>query len=499
MNTTSTLDCLSNHGTPYRHQVTKQSVSFNPPSKKTISPVVLIAIIASGVFALTVIAIFLFYCCYHKKYLRHDAAPKQADVEAMPVFAHTKRREDSMLSFVDAKGFSTPTPPNDPNAATGGTSNAAKKEKSTFTDPKEANEPPGEKSNPPNQPKGYRTDSDHQTGRWISWSFSGFKLGPDSTSGGVLTSTVEDMSGVSTSLPLADVKRATRNFGFKIGEGGFGPVYFGRLPGSQMEVAVKVQAKESRQGAREFATEVEILSRCKHPNLVTLVGYSEEEGGYMLVYEFLAGGTLQERLYGNRSNPPLDWTRRLKIAVQAAQGLEYLHNQCVPSIIHRDVKSNNILLTNLDDAKVTDFGLSKFLAANANHISKCSVKGTSGYLDPEYFETQKLTHKSDVYSFGIVLLELVSGGEPLDTNRHRSEWKITDWARNLLVAGNIEKVADKALKGKYDSDSMWTVAELAMTCVEPRSVHRPNITQVVKELEKAVKEQTKNGSATPYS
>lgn len=294
---------------------------------------------------------------------------------------------------------------------------------------------------------------------------------------------------------LAQVKKATRNFMHQVGEGGFGPVYYGKLASGQ-KVAVKVQAGDSQQGEQEFFNEVHVLSRAHHPNLVALVGYCNEDNERMLIYEYCSSGTLEDQLHEPTSNTGMDWKTRLTVALDAATGLEYLHTECHPPIIHRDVKSSNILLTENMVAKVADFGLSKLAPDNsdASHVTTI-VKGTSGYLDPEYFETQRLTQKSDVYSFGIVLLEILSGREPLIEEKHsKTKWRISDWARKLMQDGNAETIVDPALGKDYDVESMLKVAELALFSVEARSIHRPSMSEVVKQLKEALAIATKEDS-----
>ncbi|KAG0629756.1 hypothetical protein M758_1G127600 [Ceratodon purpureus] len=289
---------------------------------------------------------------------------------------------------------------------------------------------------------------------------------------------------------LAEITAATENFKKKIGEGGFGPVYYGKFPNGR-EVAVKVSDANSRQGVNEFNNEVQLLSRVHHKNLVSLVGYCQDGKTQMLVYEFLHRGTVREHLYGSplALQEPLDWKTRLDVALNAAQGLEYLHSGCTPSIIHRDIKSSNILLTNKNVAKVADFGLSRLgpEEGGASHVSTM-VKGTAGYLDPEYWSTNNLTEKSDVFSFGVVLLELLCGRQPIDnTLEDRSQWNINDKVRRSLQAGDMDSILDPAIKNAHPNmDSVWKVAEIAIQSVEPKGVHRPYMRDVVKELREAI-------------
>ncbi|CAM6093584.1 unnamed protein product [Calypogeia fissa] len=284
-----------------------------------------------------------------------------------------------------------------------------------------------------------------------------------------------------------EVVKATDNFSNKIGEGGFGPVYYGRLATGE-EVAVKVNSAESGQGSVEFSTEVSLLSRVHHRNLVSLVGYCDDHDQQILIYDYMQNGTLREHLYGRGLTKTLDWRTRLDIAVNAARGLEYLHYDCSPKIIHRDVKSNNILLNEKLLAKVADFGISKLAPdEDTNAGVSTVVRGTTGYLDPEYFFTNKLTQKSDVYAFGVVLLEIIAGRAP-NNNRLDDplQWNLSEYARGMLRDGNVEGIVDPSIRGTYNMEAMWKLAELAMYCVEPHSVNRPDMRQVVRELMEAV-------------
>ncbi|XP_019056627.1 PREDICTED: probable receptor-like protein kinase At5g47070 [Tarenaya hassleriana] len=229
---------------------------------------------------------------------------------------------------------------------------------------------------------------------------------------------------------------------------------------------------------------VELLLRVHHVNLVSLVGYCDEGDHLALIYEYMANGNLKEHMSGKRESSVSNWPTRLRIASEAALGLEYLHIGCKPPIIHRDVKSANILLEDNFQAKLADFGLSRsFPVGNESHVST-DVVGTLGYLDPEYFQANWLTEKSDVYSFGVVLLEII-------TNRHVIKQGhelpyIVDWVRLLLTKGDIERIVDQSLRGDYESGSAWRALELAMSCVNPSSAGRPNMSQVVHELKESL-------------
>ncbi|KAH9327675.1 hypothetical protein KI387_007853, partial [Taxus chinensis] len=257
-----------------------------------------------------------------------------------------------------------------------------------------------------------------------------------------------DLVKIEGSRPYSyqEVREMTSDFHTQIGKGGYGSVYLGWL--QEREVAIKKLDDKSHQGALEFSTEVDMLSRLHHKNLVKFIGYCTEEKNMILIYEYMSNGDLRQCLDGrNSSEKHLDWETRIKIALDAAQGLEYLHMGCKPGIIHRDVKTSNILLNDRMEAKVADFGLSKTgPLEGATHISTL-VKGTTGYLDPEYYTTHRLTEKSDVFSFGVVLLEIISGRRPLPSTGE--EGHISSWILDFLLKGDIESIADPALGKDY--------------------------------------------------
>ncbi|CAK9213890.1 unnamed protein product [Sphagnum troendelagicum] len=303
---------------------------------------------------------------------------------------------------------------------------------------------------------------------------------------------------------LAKVAIATNNFKIQIGKGGFGPVYYGTLEDGQ-EVAIKVLDVKSSQGPSEFFNEVDVLSRVSHRNLVLLIGYCLEDDQQMLIYEYMHKGSLYDHLYGDLStstNEQLDWTTRLHIALNTSQGLEYLHSGCNPIIIHRDVKTKNILLpSDMKNAKVADFGLSRLIyGENITHVTT-NVKGTVGYLDPEYFTSECLSVKSDVYSFGVVLLEIISGRKAIDTmSLNREALNLCDWVRFNLQEGNINEILDPIVKASNPNlDAIWKVVEIAIQCVEPKAIHRPIMTKVVEQLRVAITIQEGNTLPFDYS
>ncbi|GKV31581.1 hypothetical protein SLEP1_g40259 [Rubroshorea leprosula] len=278
-----------------------------------------------------------------------------------------------------------------------------------------------------------------------------------------------------------ELKKYTNNFSEAngIGSGGYGKVYRGTLPNGEL-VAIKRAQQGSMQGGLEFKTEIELLSRVHHKNVVSLLGFCFERGEQMLIYEYVPNGSLYETLSG-KSGIRLDWTRRLKIALGSARGLAYLHELANPPIIHRDIKSTNILLDQHLTAKVADFGLSKLISDSEKGHVTTQVKGTMGYLDPEYYMTQQLTEKSDVYSFGVLLLELVTGRRPIERGKYivREVRMAMDKTKGLYSLHQIldPTIADTSLKG------LEKFVDLAMSCVKESGADRPTMGEVVKEIE----------------
>ncbi|KAL5097602.1 hypothetical protein RYX36_001929 [Vicia faba] len=265
-----------------------------------------------------------------------------------------------------------------------------------------------------------------------------------------------------------------------IGSGGYGKVYRGTLLNGQL-IAVKRAQKESIQGGLEFKTEIELLSRVHHKNLVSLIGFCFEQGEQILVYEYVVNGTLTDALSG-KSGIRLDWIRRLKIALGVARGLDYLHEHANPPIIHRDVKSTNILLDERLNAKVSDFGLSKPLGDGAKGYITTQVKGTMGYLDPEYYMTQQLTEKSDVYSFGVLMLELITAKRPIERGKY-----IVKVVKNAIdktkELNGLTEILDPVIDFKASLNSFEKFIDLTMKCVEESSSNRPSMNYALKEIE----------------
>ncbi|XP_024966408.1 proline-rich receptor-like protein kinase PERK1 [Cynara cardunculus var. scolymus] len=269
-----------------------------------------------------------------------------------------------------------------------------------------------------------------------------------------------------------------------LGQGGFGYVHKGVLPNGK-EVAVKSLKAGSGQGEREFQAEVEIISRVHHKHLVSLVGYCISGAQRMLVYEFVPNNTMEFHLHG-KNRPVMEFSTRLRIALGSAKGLAYLHEDCHPKIIHRDIKAANILLEFNFEAKVADFGLAKITSDVATHVST-RVMGTFGYLAPEYAASGKLSEKSDVFSYGVMLLELITGRRPVDSANTFMDDSLVDWARPLLTRaledGNFDAIVDSRLQKDYNPSEMARMVSCAAVCVRHSARRRPKMSQVVRALE----------------
>ncbi|KAI3455559.1 hypothetical protein Pfo_012222 [Paulownia fortunei] len=278
---------------------------------------------------------------------------------------------------------------------------------------------------------------------------------------------------------------ATDNFNTSrtLGEGGFGLVYGGILDDGR-RVAVKVLKRDDQQGSREFLAEVEMLGRLHHRNLVKLIGICAEDQCRCLVYELVPNGSVESHLHGvDKEVAPLDWCARMKIALGAARGLAYLHEDSSPRVIHRDFKSSNILLEHDYTPKVSDFGLARAAMDEGNKHISTHVMGTFGYLAPEYAMTGHLLVKSDVYSYGVVLLELLTGRKPVDLSQPPGQENLVAWTRPLLATKvGLETIIDPALKSNVPLDNFSKVAAIASMCVQPEVSHRPFMGEVVQAL-----------------
>nr|DAD44458.1 TPA_asm: hypothetical protein HUJ06_002688 [Nelumbo nucifera] len=274
-------------------------------------------------------------------------------------------------------------------------------------------------------------------------------------------------------LELATGGFSQANF---LAEGGFGSVHRGVLPDGQA-VAVKQHKLASSQGDLEFCSEVEVLSCAQHRNVVMLIGFCVEDRRRLLVYEYICNGSLDSHLYG-RNRDPLEWSARQKIAVGAARGLRYLHEECrVGCIVHRDMRPNNILITHDFEPLVGDFGLARWQPDGDMGV-ETRVIGTFGYLAPEYAQSGQITEKADVYSFGVVLVELVTGRKAVDINRPKGQQCLTEWARPLLEEYAIDELVDPRLENCYSEQEVYCMLHAASLCIRRDPHSRPRMSQV---------------------
>lgn len=292
-------------------------------------------------------------------------------------------------------------------------------------------------------------------------------------------------------LSLDELKEATDNFGAKalIGEGSYGRVYFATLSSGRSAAIKKLDVSNQQESDNEFLAQVSMVSRLKHENVVELVGYCVDGNLRVLAYEFATMGSLHDILHGRKGvqgaqpGPVLDWLQRVKIAVGAARGLEYLHEKMQPSIIHRDIRSSNVLLFDDYTAKIADFNLSNQAPDMAARLHSTRVLGTFGYHAPEYAMTGQLTQKSDVYSFGVVLLELLTGRKPVDHTMPRGQQSLVTWATPRLSEDKVKQCVDPRLKSDYPPKAVAKMAAVAALCVQYEAEFRPNMSIVVKALQ----------------
>lgn len=283
---------------------------------------------------------------------------------------------------------------------------------------------------------------------------------------------------------LRDLEIATNGFSDEnvIGEGGYGIVYRGLLPNGN-PVAVKNLLNNRGQAEKEFRVEVEAIGRVRHKNLVRLLGYCAEGAGRMLVYEFVDNGNLEQWLHGDVGPvSPLTWEIRMKIILGTAKGLAYLHEGLEPKVVHRDVKSSNILLDKQWNAKVSDFGLAKLLGSEKSYVTT-RVMGTFGYVAPEYASTGMLNERSDVYSFGVLIMEIISGRSPVDYGRPAGEVNLVEWLKMMVGSRRSEEVVDPLLEVKPTSRALKRALLVSLRCVDPDAAKRPKMGHVIHMLE----------------
>ncbi|CAM8963085.1 unnamed protein product [Rhodiola kirilowii] len=283
---------------------------------------------------------------------------------------------------------------------------------------------------------------------------------------------------------LRDLELATNRFSKDniIGEGGYGVVYQGQLINGN-PVAVKRLLNNLGQAEKEFQVEVEAIGHVRHKNLVRLLGYCVEGTHRLLVYEYVNNGNLEQWLHGAmRQHGYLTWEARMKILLGTAKALAYLHEAIEPKVVHRDIKSSNILIDENFNAKISDFGLAKLLGAGKSHITT-RVMGTFGYVAPEYANSGLLNEKSDVYSFGVVLLEAITGRDPVDYGRNVNEVNLVDWLKMMVGNRRSEEVVDSNIETKPTTRALKRALLTALRCVDPDSEKRPKMSQVARMLE----------------
>ncbi|VAH44460.1 unnamed protein product [Triticum turgidum subsp. durum] len=280
-----------------------------------------------------------------------------------------------------------------------------------------------------------------------------------------------------------DLFRATDGFknGNLLGAGGFGKVYKGVLPGSNMEIAVKRVSHDSRQGIREFIAEVVTIGRLRHRNLAQLQGYCRRNGELLLVYDYMENGSLDKYLYNN-NGPTLDWPQRYWIVKGVGSSLLYLHEDWEQVVIHRDIKASNVLLDKQMNGRLGDFGLAR-LYDHGTHAQTTHVVGTMGYLAPELLRTGKATPSTDVFAFGVFLLEVVCGRRPIESGQHNNRVVLLDWVLEHHRNGSIIDTVDPHLMGKFNTDEVTLVLKLGLLCAHPSPNVRPHVQKVMQYLD----------------
>ncbi|KAF6994201.1 hypothetical protein CFC21_010956 [Triticum aestivum] len=427
--------------------------------------------VAVGGFVLLLLATFVCLCCLRKKRRRQPPPPHYGYPPPPP----PQYKEDHYGATYQNWQNNAPPPPD----------HVVKMHPSP--PPAYANRPP--QAPPPPPPP--MINSSGGSGS----NYSGGEILPPPSPGTAL-----GFTNSKSTFTYDELVRATDGFSDAnlLGQGGFGYVHKGVLPNGK-EIAVKQLKLGSGQGEREFQAEVEIISRVHHKHLVSLVGYCISGGKRLLVYEFVTNNTLEFHLHGE-GRPTLEWPIRLRIALGAAKGLAYIHEDCHPKIIHRDIKSSNILLDFKFEAKVADFGLAKFTSDNSTHVST-RVMGTFGYLAPEYASSGKLTEKSDVFSFGVMLLELITGRRPVDSTQTYMDDSLVDWARPLLMRaledGNYDELVDARLGKDFNPNEIARMIACAAACVRHSARRRPRMSQVVRALEGDVSLEDLNEGVRP--
>ncbi|XP_006845569.3 PTI1-like tyrosine-protein kinase At3g15890 [Amborella trichopoda] len=295
---------------------------------------------------------------------------------------------------------------------------------------------------------------------------------------------VQDVGGNSWRVfTYKELQAATNGFSeeYKLGEGGFGSVYWGKTTDG-LQIAVKKLKAMNSKAEMEFAVEVEVLGRVRHKNLLGLRGYCVGADQRLIVYDYMPNLSLLSHLHGQFAvEVQLDWKRRMNVAIGAAEGLLYLHQEAKPHIIHRDIKASNVLLDSNYEAQVADFGFAKLIPDGVSHMTT-RVKGTLGYLAPEYAMWGKVSESCDVYSYGILLLEIVTGKKPIEKLPGGLKKTITEWAEPLIEKGKFHELVDPKLRGNYEESELRRAIHVAGLCVQGDPEKRPNMRVVVETL-----------------
>ncbi|KAL6547006.1 Cold-responsive protein kinase 1 [Orobanche minor] len=310
---------------------------------------------------------------------------------------------------------------------------------------------------------------------------------------------IKELSGVHNVnlYSYKELRIATDDFSpvNKIGEGGFGSVYKGKLRNGRM-AAIKVLSSESRQGVREFLTEIQVISDVEHVNLVKLYGCCVEGNQRILVYNYLENNSLAHTLLGgSHSNIYFSWRTRVQICIGVAKGLAYLHEEVRPYIVHRDIKASNILLDKDLTPKISDFGLAKLIPANMTHVST-RVAGTIGYLAPEYAIRGQLTRRADIYSFGVLLIEIVSGRNNTNTRLPIDEQYLLERTWQLFERNELVALVDTSLNGDFDAEQACRFLKIGLLCTQDSPKLRPSMSTVVRMLTRGKEEDIHDDTIT---
>lgn len=301
----------------------------------------------------------------------------------------------------------------------------------------------------------------------------------------------KDLSIDAPAISLEELNSVTRNFGSDalVGEGSYGRVFYAKLRNGQGAAIKKLDNGSSPEPDSDFTTQLSLVSRLKNEHFLELMGYCLEGTNRILVYQYARKGSLHDVLHGRKGvqgaepGPTLSWNQRVKIAFGAAKGLEFLHEKCQPSIVHRDVRSSNVLLFDDFETKLADFSLTNQSSDTAARLHSTRVLGTFGYHAPEYAMTGQITHKSDVYSFGVVLLELLTGRKPVDHTMPKGQQSLVTWATPRLSEDKVKQCVDPKLNNEYPPKAVAKLAAVAALCVQYEADFRPNMTIVVKALQ----------------